>query len=215
MTHNIVTPLSIHHKGTIHSQRPSLATAGFSLIEVLVSIIVLSFGLLGVVGMQAAALQANKESRYQSIAVGLIRELAETIRANKAEGVKPAAANPYLGSFSTSPLTPVSSSYCLSVGASACTSTTDIAKAQLTEWLARVDDELPGARVALCFDSAPYDADGLPHWNCDNAGNILVIKISWTHGSTDRSKTGTDALERADASSRPLIVLPVTAGSST
>ncbi|HEY8905230.1 MAG TPA: prepilin-type N-terminal cleavage/methylation domain-containing protein, partial [Rhodoferax sp.] len=33
-------------------------TRGFSLIEVLVSIVVLSFGLLGMVGMQAASLHA-------------------------------------------------------------------------------------------------------------------------------------------------------------
>ncbi len=39
---------------------------GFSLMEVLVSIVVLSFGLLGMVGMQAAALQSNREARLQS-----------------------------------------------------------------------------------------------------------------------------------------------------
>lgn len=216
MTHNTVTPLTNHCKDAIHSRRPPLATTGFSLIEVLVSIVVLSFGLLGVVGMQAAALQANKESRIQSTAAFLIRELAETIRSNKAEGIRPVATNPYVGSFS-SPMTATTPSYCLSVAASpACADRTAIANAQMTEWLARVDAELPGARVDLCFDSAPYGTSGLPHWTCDNTGNILVIKISWTRGSTDRSKTGTSALERTtDDTSRPLIVLPVTAGSAT
>jgi len=214
--HHTTTPVSIRYGGTHHSQRHPVAAAGFSLIEVLVSIVVLSFGLIGVVGMQAAALQANRESRAQSSAAALIRELAETIRANKAEGVKPAPNNPYLGSFS-SPLVATTPSYCLNVASTTpCAGATDIANAQMTEWLARVDAELSGARVVLCFDSAPYDANGLPRWACDDAGNIMVIKFSWTHGSTDRSKTGTNALERAtDDSSRPLIVLPVTAGSST
>lgn len=215
MTHNTVTPLSSRCEDAIHSQRPPLATAGFSLIEVLVAIVVLSFGLLGVVGMQAAALQANKESRIQSSAVTLIRELAETIRSNKEEGVKPKDTNPYLA-FNSLTMTATAPSYCLSVASDACADRAEIARAQLTEWLARVNAELPGARVGLCFDSAPYDANGLPHWDCDDAGGILVIKIGWTRGSTDRSKTGTSALERAtDANSRPLIVLPVTAGNAT
>ena len=35
------------------------ATGGFTLVEVLVSIVVLSFGMLGIVGVQAFALQSN------------------------------------------------------------------------------------------------------------------------------------------------------------
>ena len=38
---------------------------GFSLVEVLVAIVVLSFGLLGMVGMQAFSLQSNREARLQ------------------------------------------------------------------------------------------------------------------------------------------------------
>ena len=69
---------------------------GFSLIEVLISIIVLSFGLLGMVGMQSAALQANREARLQSSAAVLARELAEIIRGNKDIGIL-ATGNPYVG----------------------------------------------------------------------------------------------------------------------
>jgi type IV pilus assembly protein PilV len=39
----------------------------------------------------------------------------------------------------------------------------------------------------------------------------MVIKIGWTRGSTDRSKTGAAALVRATV---PSVVLPVTAGIS-
>lgn len=190
---------------------------GFSLVEVLVSIVVLSFGLLGVVGMQAAALQSNREARAQSSAVVMARELAETIRGNKTEGIKSSPNNPYIGSFS-SPLLATTPSYCLNVatGTTACTDTADIANAQLTEWLTRVDTELPGARVSVCFDATPFDSNGLPRWACDDSGGILVIKIGWTRGSTDKSKSGNAALERTtDSSSRPSVVFPVSAGSST
>jgi len=208
--HHTVIPSIAPYAGAFRSTHPLSRAAGFSLVEVLVSIVVLSFGLLGMVGMQAAALQSNREARVQSSAVVMARELAETIRGNKAEGIKSSANNPYLGSFS-SPMAVTTPSYCLNVatGTTACTDATDIANAQMTEWLTRVDAELPGAQVDICFDSAPFDSSGLPRWTCDNTGGVVVIKIGWTKGYTDRSKSGNDALERATI---PSVVLPVTAG---
>jgi type IV pilus assembly protein PilV len=187
---------------------------GFSMVEVLISILVLTFGMLGMVGMQAAALHANREARLQSTAAVLARELADMIRGNKSVGVL-ATSNPYLGDFSTS-LVYGTPSYCLAVAASTtCADTTAIANAEMTEWLARVDAELPGARVVTCLDTAPFDASsGLPQWGCTaGASAAIVIKIGWTQGSTNKSLTGTLALDRAsDSGSVPLIVLPVTAG---
>lgn len=185
--------------------------SGFSLIEVLVSVVVLSFGLLGMVGLQAAALQGNRDARLQSTAVSLARELAEMMRGNKDVALL-TAANPYLGGFS-SPLTPSTTSYCLTVGTTACTTPTAIANAQMTEWLARVDAELPGAQVAVCVDSAPFNASGNPVWLCTPGGTAAttVIKIGWTRGSTNRSATGAAALQRATT---PSIVFPITAGST-
>lgn len=211
--HHTVIPSIAQYSGAFGSTHPQNRAAGFSLVEVLVSIVVLSFGLLGMVGMQAAALQSNREARTQSSAVVMARELAEAIRGNKKEGIKPSPDNPYLGSFST-PMAATTPSYCLNVatGTASCTDATDIASAQMTEWLSRVDAELPGARVDICFDATPFDSNGLPRWACDDTGGILVIKIGWTRGSTDKSKSGTAALERAI---RPSVVLPVTAGSST
>ena len=197
-------------------------TSGFSLVEVLVSIVVLSFGLLGMVGMQAASLQANREARLQSSAVVLAREAAEMIRGNKAIGLlTTTTANPYLGSFSSSPLVATDPKYCLNVatGTTACTNTTEIAKAQMTEWLARVDAQLPGARVDVCFDSAPFDSNGLPRWACTaGTSGVIMVKIGWTRGSTNRSLTPSStasapaALERATI---PSVIFPVTAGSAT
>ena len=200
-----------------------LTLKGFSLIEVLISIIILSFGLLGMVGLQAAALQANRDARLQSVATTLGRELAEKMRGNKAVAVL--LANPYLGMYSnpagTAPLTHATPSYCLNVdgvplpppATSACLDTTDIARAEMTGWLAKVDNALPGARVEVCVDPAPYDANGLPQWSlCNSAGaGTLVIKIGWTRNSTNRDNTGDQAFGRAV---RPSVVFPVTAGSA-
>jgi type IV pilus assembly protein PilV len=189
---------------------------GFSLIEVLVAIVVLSFGLLGMVGLQAASLQANRDARLQSTAILQARDLAEAMRGNKAVAIS--GTNPYLGDFQSvagAPLVPTVASYCLNVGLDCAGGTPSAnavatANAQMTEWLARVSSELPGARVRICRDSAPYDGTaGLPQWPCTSAGtDIVVIKIGWTRASLRR---GASALDRAE---RPSVMLPVTPGST-
>jgi type IV pilus assembly protein PilV len=187
--------------------------AGFTLVEVLVSIVVLSFGLLGMVGLQAASLQANRDARLQSVASLLARELAEMMRGNK-DIANLATANPYMGDFS-SPLIATTPTYCLAIG-SVCSSATSAAQAQLTEWLARADAELPGARVVICSDSAPFDGNGMPQWACTapaaSSATLVVVKIGWTRSSTKKATTASETgLERATL---PSIVLPVTAGST-
>jgi type IV pilus assembly protein PilV len=191
---------------------------GFSLVEVLISIIILSFGMLGMVGMQAAALQSNREARLQSTGAVLARELAEMMRGNQLVSADPSAANPYLGNFIAGAFAVAAPSYCLNVG-SVCANTTAVANAQMTEWLARVQTELPGARVRVCMDSAPYDANGYPQWNC-TAGpagsDVAVIKMGWSRGSTDRSLSAASAIERTtDATNRPLIIFSITPGKVT
>lgn len=190
------------------------------MVEVLISVVILSFGVLGMVGLQAAALQGNRDARLQSIAIGMARELAELMRGNKdvAQDVS-SANNPFLGDFSGSPLQPARTSTCLAPG-NACpfdiamplVGEQNVAAAEMTEWLARIDAALPGARVTVCFDAAPFDADGLPQWACTPASNqTLMVKIGWSRLSTDRSKANTSPVDNA---SRPSIVLPVTPGNA-
>ena len=197
-------------------------SAGFTLVEVLVSIVILSFGVLGVVGLQAAALKSNREAKHQAVAVQLARELADMVRGNKEVG-SVVSNNPYVGTFSANvsgTLVPPNEGYCLSV-VSSCTSTTAnatapaVARAQLTEWLAHVGSVLPTARVVTCFDANPYDDQtGLPKWDCDaspNPASPFVVKIGWTRSALDKSQTGVAALDFAinDGSSLG-IVLPFT-----
>lgn len=199
---------------------PPLRHQGFTLIEVLVAIVVFSFGLLGMVGLQAAAMQANRESRMQNQATALARELAEMMRGNKNVAIKSAAAdNPYLGEFAVGSLTLASPSYCLAVSnaTNGCASAAAVASAQMTDWLARVDAALPGARVSVCFDSAPYDSSGMPQWTCNATGanEIVFIKIGWTQGSTQRDATRDSAFVLASGNSgRPNLAFPVTSGNS-
>ena len=187
-------------------------SGGFSLVEVLVSVVILTIGLLGMVGMQAAALQANREARLQSTAVGLARELADMMRGNKETGLKTDEAdNPYLGDFELPELALAAPEYCLSVGSTCGADGKKVASAQMTEWLPRVSDLLPGARVTVCLDTTPFDDDGLPNkWSAGCTGGadaMTVVKIGWTRRSTEPGK-----LDRADEDARPGVVIPVTAG---
>lgn len=183
---------------------------GFTLLEVLVAIVILSFGVLGVVGLQAAALQANKEARYQSAAVRLGRELGDLMRGNKDLAIQTSAANnPYLVEFDGT--LPTSSADCY---AAACISRTAVAQFNIREWLNRVSLELPGARVVVCFDQTPYTGAGVPQWDCTGNGGVAVVKMGWTRASTNRGAAGSASnaagLERAI---NPTVVLPLIAGS--
>ena len=186
---------------------------GFSLLEVLVSVIVLSFGVLGMVGLQAAALKSNRDARLQSEALGLARELAEMMRANPSVATKTAEAdNPYLGNFQTGRMVPRSPSNCLDTSSTArCVDNVAVANAQMTEWLARADRVLPGIRVVVCMDTAPYDAEGLPQWGCtaptSAEQNTSFIKLGWTREDTERQ-----IRQATDNGVRPYVILPVTPG---
>lgn len=198
----------------ISCQRAPARQKGFSLIEVLVAVAILSLGLLGAVAMQYMALQDNRSARLQSVAVGLGREMAELMRGNNVVAVHTDEANnPYLGDFSGSPLVPPAAAYCLSVGGNAtCPDNTAIARAQITEWLARVEDQLPGARVVICRDAEPYDAEGLPQWGCTENSIVnppVFIKIGWTHMSTNAALPAANRLVAA-SDDAPFVVIPVT-----
>jgi len=55
---------------------------GFTLIEILVAVLVLSVGVLGLVGMESLSLQNNQEAYHRSQATLLAYELADRMRAN-------------------------------------------------------------------------------------------------------------------------------------
>lgn len=199
----------------MHRLHPSpLKQQGFTLIEVLVAVLILSFGMLGLVGMQAFALQSNRDAKLYAEATNYARELAEMMRGNNLVAIKTASSeNPYLiDSQAGAPTTET----CLAVGSS-CASTKEVAASQMNEWYSRVISGLPGARVTVCFDTEPYDDQGLPQWDC-NAGTIgvdevVVLKIGWTMRSTDSGASDANAnIQASNANSRPQIIFPITGG---
>ena len=202
---------------------PSATTLqrGFSLLEVLISIIVLSFGILGAAGLQAASLQANREAKLQAVATRYAEELAELMRSNKGVSIL-TSSNPYLLAVKSGDTSPADPS-CGYPGKAACADATATANRDVFEWWSRLDQALPGARVAVCQDSTPYDATtGLPQWACTGTGGVLTIKVGWTRANTLRGATGTDATTTTTANTgafdralRPGVVFSVIPGSTT
>lgn len=70
---------------------------GFTLIEVLIAFIILSFGLLGAVALQAKAKQASFDSMQRAAAVALGNDIIQRMRASDSAGF----AALYNGSFSS------------------------------------------------------------------------------------------------------------------
>ena len=189
------------------------APRGFTLVEILVAIIVLSFGVLGMVGLQAAALQSNRSARNQSTAVALGRELADVMRGNKGEALQTDAANPFLVDY-TGKLSPTPPVDCVT---RECSSN-EMGQFDMWQWLSRVESSLPQPRVVVCFDDTPYSDAGRPQWACQSAKqDMLVVKIGWTDaalGQTADSPSGAPQRVRDGETGLPTVVLPLIAGST-
>ncbi|PKO33297.1 MAG: type IV pilus modification protein PilV [Betaproteobacteria bacterium HGW-Betaproteobacteria-7] len=107
--------------------------SGLSLIEVLVAIVVISFGLLGVASMQITGIKNNQSAYYRSTATFLGYDMLDRMRANK----KALIAGSYDtgGSFVNGKLTPGSASAMV-----------DIDK---EEWLTALGNQLPSSKAKI------------------------------------------------------------------
>lgn len=60
--------------------------SGFSIIEVLVTIVILSIGLLGLAGLQARGIAAQKEAFQRAQALTLLKDIAGRIQSDRVNG---------------------------------------------------------------------------------------------------------------------------------
>lgn len=89
-------------KGLFMNRRPwpfPRRTAGFSLLEVLIALMILSVGLLGLAGLQAFSVQNTHHAYLRTQAVLAAYDMADRMRAN----IKGVQAGSYDGATSASP----------------------------------------------------------------------------------------------------------------
>lgn len=152
---------------------------GFSLIEVLISIVILAFGVLAMGGLQLASLRSNQVSGYTSTAATLVKDYSEMMRSNFTVSnivTATAGVNPYL--FDTANSGTYTATPGVDCKANQCTGA-QMATLHVADWAERVKRDLPEGRAVVCRDSTPRNADGTFKWACDGVGSYASIKVGW------------------------------------
>ncbi|MFJ3053613.1 MULTISPECIES: type IV pilus modification protein PilV [Pseudomonas nitroreducens/multiresinivorans group] len=152
---------------------------GFSMIEVLVSLLLICVGVLGMVAMQSRNIQYTQSSSQRNTAAMLASDLIEMIRSNRdavlsAGGQISTTSNYYKAANSAFPTSAVAA--CRT--ASGCSSA-EMATDQMVLWSRQVSNALPidaalsTSSYVVCVDSTPAtDA-------CDNIGSTIKIQLAW------------------------------------
>lgn len=158
-------------------------SAGFSLLEVLIAVLVLGIGLLGLAGLQATSLRNNLSAYHRSVATQLAYDISDRMRANP-QGVTDGNYNNKAGREAD----------CVT---NRCSSA-DLAGDDLFEWSDALKRTLPEGKGTVCIDGTPDDDE------CDFNGRIYAIKIWW-----DDSRSGNaDEYQRFVTSFLPLPSTP-------
>ncbi len=161
----------------VNGARSRARRGGFSLIEVLVSIMVLSFGMLGVASLLAKSLSGSHTSSLRTQAIVLADDIADRMRANRTtavslapnnyEGIAPAENRCRAVHYGHRHAVPV-----------ICTPA-ELAADDLFDWLAQIAAVLPQGIGVVCIDSTPDDGTaGAPA--CDGVGGAYAIKEFWS-----------------------------------
>lgn len=157
---------------------------GASLIEVLVTIVIMAIGLLGLAGLQLANARNSKNAYHRTEATFLAHDILDSIRVNRA------ALNAYVTAVNDAP---------------ACSpnpaTPTEIAACDLAAWKARLagdaalDQDFDG--TADCSaGSCPAGLYGLPEGagSISVKGNVVTVRIEWN----DRRVGAPDACSQTD-----------------
>jgi type IV pilus assembly protein PilV len=144
------------------------ASRGFLLVEVLVSIVIISIGLLGLAGLHAVAMAKGNSGLLRSKATQLGYAMADRIRVN----LIASSAGAYT---SMTPQSSLTDPGCISVN---CTPA-QLAVSDYVEWNTEIANALPQGAGVVCVDSTPDD--GTPAAPaCDGLGSVVVVKVFWS-----------------------------------
>lgn len=171
------------------TRRPGGAQAGFSMIEALAALLVLSLGLLALAGFQVRVLTDSVGASNQNIAMQLAGDMADRIRANPVAGAS--TASPYVADWSPADEDEPRPS-CMSAGASC--NAAELAAHDLWSWKRAVAAALPGGladvqgRVAaggMLFMHIAWDEPAVlnpiapaPGWQCPTGKACLEVSVA-------------------------------------
>lgn len=119
-------------------KNPVKRVGGFTLVEVLIALIILSVGMLGIAGLYVHSMQAGRTSLFRHHAVTLAGDVADRIRANPRAGPNYALAG--------------SNNNCVGGGVD-CTPA-QMAANDIFLWDQQAADTLPNGTVTVVYDNA-------------------------------------------------------------
>lgn len=116
------------HRTTIF-RRPA---AGFTLVEVLIALVVLSIGMLGIAALYLESLRGGRAALYRTQAVTFAADIGDRMRANRSPADAYNCGNPCVSSAGKNAL----------------------AQSDLAGWLANVQASLPGGTASVAYTPA-------------------------------------------------------------
>ncbi|WP_210395818.1 type IV pilus modification protein PilV [Motiliproteus sediminis] len=128
---------------------------GFTLVEILVAVLVLSVGILGLVGLESLAMQSNQEAYFRSQATLLSYELADRMRANP--------------STDYSTVTPASHGCVSYTGAATSCSSLQVAEEDVLNWQAAIAEKLPAGTGSISASGSLLSVNVL--WDSNRNGS--------------------------------------------
>lgn len=167
----------------MHARFPS----GFSLIEVLVAVLVLSIGIVCAAASQVASLRTRQGTGLMSNGVQLASTLAERMRANRAQ--MPA----YLQLQYDAAVqgAPMPGAMCF--GGARCTGA-QMAAFDVYDIKQALYTSFPGGRVVVCRD----EGHAVVAWECaGGAASPIVIKLGWRGKRADGADDANEAKQFA------------------
>jgi len=167
------------------------AQRGFSMIEVLVTLLIISLALLGTAGLQAYSMRLNQSGQFRTQAVFLVADLAERMEANKPGARKTAyvlAESSTVNSLSTACTTGLCP---CGIAPGDCNA---LANFDLSQWQNSVAASLPQASWEVCVDA---DRDNV----CDvfpveSNPITYLIRVSWVDRRVDTTQGASDATSK-------------------
>ncbi|MBW8328802.1 MAG: type IV pilus modification protein PilV [Thiobacillus sp.] len=136
--------------------------SGFTLLEVLVAMMVLSIGLLGLAGLMAASMRNNESAYHSTQATWLAYDILDRMRANRTG----ALANAYNGATLGSPAT-----------CSATAATGSITAQDIGNWKNAIACALPAGDGAIAVGtSGPDRVTVTVQWNDSRADSVSTAR---------------------------------------
>ncbi len=149
-----------------HSKKHTTAAyraGGFTLVEILVAVLVLSIGMLGIASLQATSLRHNNDASMQTRASYLASDMADRMRANASQASAYATTtspSPASGKCLTSPCTPI-----------------ELVENDLVEWNALAANTLPAGQGSIISIAGT---------------GLFTITVRWDEARNGANGTGCD-----------------------